>query len=167
MSYRYKFILSSQERSLYNVSNHLIALSLNIVIDSQDLTCISFLQGDPIFYLEQLSRDLVNHVFYYYQTLSYLGARVGLGFSRFTLEFYQEFSVVDYSIDVVLSSLDRALSRAVLGRGISFYYLYYNTITILLLLKYFKDLRGVVSLSGFQPFSSFKLTLLFLFTQRR
>ena len=49
----------------------------------------------------------------------------------------------------MLSSLDRALSRAILGRGISFYYLYYNAIAILLLLKYFKDLKGVVSLSGF------------------
>ena len=167
MSCRHKFILSSQEGSSYNVSDHLIALSLNIIIDFQNLTRIGFFQGDPIFYLEQLSRNLVDHVFYYYQALSYLGARVGLSFSYFILEFDQEFNVVKHSVDVVLSSLNRALSRAILGRCVSFCRLYYNAIYILLLLKYFKDLKGVISSSSFQSLSSFQLILLFLALQYR
>ncbi len=81
--------------------------------------------------------------------------RVGLSFHYFILEFYQEFNVVEHSTDVLLSSLDRVLSRAILSRGVSFCRLYYNAVALLLLLKYFEDLKGVVSSSYFQSLPSF------------
>ncbi len=167
MSYRHELVLSSQKGSLYDISDYLIALSLDMVVDLQDLTRIGFFQGDLILYLKWLFRDLIDYIFYYNRTFSYTCARIGLSFYYFTLEFYQEFSVVEHSTDVLLSSLDRVLDEAILSRGISFYRLYYNAVALLLLSKYFEDLRDVVSLSCFQSFPNFQLTLLLLFTQCR
>jgi len=62
----------------------------------------------------------------------------------------------------MLSSLDRVLCRAVLGKGIRLSHLSHDPITCLLLLKNFEDLRGIIYISYLDIISSFKLVLLLL-----
>ena len=62
----------------------------------------------------------------------------------------------------MLGSLDRALYRAVLGRGVRLSRLSRDPIACLLLSKNFEDLRGVIRTSCLNTTSSFKLVLLLL-----
>ena len=136
-----------------------------MVIDLQNLIYVSFLQKDLILYLEQLSNNLINYVLYYYQAFPFTRVCISLGFYGFILEFYQQLCVVKHSIDVVLSSLNKALGRAILGKSIRFCCLYYNAVAFLLLLKCFKDLKGVVCISNLKSLSSFKFLFPFLALQ--